>query len=162
MNELELFLQGEGDRRIELIKVAEDANAAAILAQAKRMGFAIDDVLIFIEGHDEPVVIDVVLREMGVRHRHRVHIHRCRHVRTTVHFNHETKHHEFSPHATVAAVKAWFVHAIHMSPTDASEHVLQITGTHDRPDPDLHLGSLVKHGDCAIDFTLVPRKRVEG
>jgi hypothetical protein len=162
MSELQLFLQVEGDRRIELIKLPADANAGAILAEAQRLGFAVEGVLIFVEGRDEPVTIDIVLREIGVGHRHRVHIHRCRHIATVIHFNEVTKEHAFVPHTTVGEVKKWFVGKIDMSAVDASEHVLQLTNTTDRPPVDLQLGSLVTHHHCAVDFTLVPIKRVEG
>jgi hypothetical protein len=53
------------------------------------------------------------------------------------------------------------VHELKMSPVDASEHVLQITGTTDRPDPDVQIGALVS-GCCELAFSLVPVKRVEG
>jgi len=154
MNELQLILQGEHDRRIEVITLPSDAKAEVILIEAKRLGFAIEEVLIFIEGRDEPVELDVVLRNIGVGHRH---------IETVVHCqNKPTKQRAFRPHTTVGDVKAWYVGEIHMPAVDATEHVLQITNTQDRPEPDLTIGSLVHHDHCALDFTLVPRKRVEG
>lgn len=162
MNELQLFLQIEGVRRIEVIKLPADATAELLLREARRLGLVVEDVLIFVDGRDEPVALDIVLREIGVGHHHHVHAHRCRHIEVTVHFNATTKKRAFTPHATVAQVKAWFVHAIEMPPLDAGEHVLQLTGTQDRPETDLHLGTLAQHPHCAIDFTLVPKKRVEG
>ena len=63
--------------------------------------------------------------------------------------------------ATVDEVKQWYVDKLKMSPVDATEHVLQITDTTDRPDPDVQIGALIS-GRCDVTFTLVPIKRVEG
>jgi hypothetical protein len=49
-----------------------------------------------------------------------------------------------------------------MDPGDAAEHVLQLTGTADRPDADTHIGALASCPDCRLAFDLVPLKRVEG
>jgi len=49
-----------------------------------------------------------------------------------------------------------------MSEKDASEHVLQISGTRNSLDVDIHIGTLVKHPACHVSFDLVPKVRVEG
>jgi hypothetical protein len=49
-----------------------------------------------------------------------------------------------------------------MTPQEAGEHVLQITGTKDRPDPGTHLGTLAACPDCRLAFDLVPNERVNG
>ena len=92
-----------------------------------------------------------------------MHVHRCRHVEVTVSFNGETVRHHFGPGSTVARVKHWAaVHKFKMTEAEAGEHVLQITGTHDRPAPGTHLGSLVSCPKCAIAFDLVPDQRING
>ena len=42
------------------------------------------------------------------------------------------------------------------------EHVLQIAGTKDRPDPGTHLGTITSCPACKIGFDLVPNERVNG
>jgi hypothetical protein len=49
-----------------------------------------------------------------------------------------------------------------MTPEEASEHVLQILGTQDRPSPGTHLGALTKCPHCRLAFDLVPDQRVNG
>ena len=64
---------------------------------------------------------------------------------------------------TVARVKHWAAQRkFNMSPEEASEHVLQIKGSHDRPAPGTHLGTLAACPQCAVAFDLVPDQRVNG
>jgi len=162
MTQFPLFLQFEGDERVELVSFPDTVDVAQVRAKATELGFDhLVDALVFAEGDDEPLDERRPLRDQKVGPKHRVHLHRCRQIQVTLHFVDVTKHHPFSPATTVAQVKKWFVDKIGMSPTDATEHVLQITGTTRRPSPDTHIGSLVR-GRCAIEFSLVPIKRIEG
>src|SRR5262249_49750382 len=45
----------------------------------------------------------------GIKHGCRVHVSRCRKIKTTVHFLNKTAEHEFPPGTRVRAVKAWAV-----------------------------------------------------
>jgi hypothetical protein len=120
-------------------------------------------VLIFLEDSDEPVNEAVVVREHVGPTGLKAHLHRCRHIEVDVRFNNETVHHRFGPGATIARVKRWAAeHKFGMTPEEASEHVLQIPGTQDRPSPGTHLGALTKCPDCRLAFDLVPDQRVNG
>ena len=84
----------------------------------------------------------------------KAHLHRCRHVEVAVTFNGETVHHQFGPGTTVARVKTWAAERkFGMTPQEAGEHVLQITGTKDRPDPGTHLGAIAACPDCRSPST---------
>ncbi|SRR5258706_1238904 len=164
MSHLSIFLQFEGSRAIELVELPTTASPEDIIEAAIKLGLPEAfraEALVFSEHGDKPLDRDKAFGHQGRKHKRRFIVHRCRKVEVTLHFNAETKDHAFVPAATVEHVKRWFVDKIGMTPVDASEHVLQITGTKDRPDPDVHIGTLVSH-PCALDFTLVPRKRVEG
>ena len=162
MSKFQLFLQFEGDRRVELLTFADDVDTEAVRSAAVKLGFAdLANALIFAEDIDDALEDGRPLRDQKIGHKHRLHLHRCREIKVTLNFVDVTKHHFFRPAATVDRVKRWFVKKIDMSDVDATEHVLQITGTTDRPDPDTHIGSLVS-GRCALDFSLVPLKRIEG
>lgn len=164
MSTLKLFLQFEGHRPVELIHLPETATVADVVAAARKAGLTDelkDGALVFGAEGDEPLDPSATLKAAGVRDRHRVHVHRCKKVLVTLHFSGQTEKLEFPPAATVERVKREFVRRIHMSPTDATEHVLQLCGTTDRPEPDTHIGSLVC-GCCNLCFDLVPIKRVEG
>lgn len=162
MSQFSLFLQFESDPRVELVAFSENANVADVRAKAVGLGFeALAKADVFVEGSEEPLDEKLSLASQKVGPKQRLCIHRCKKIHVTAHFADETKQHPFAPSATVAEVKTWFVDKIKMSPADATEHVLQITGTTDRPGPDTMIGSL-KTVDCAIEFSLVPIKRVEG
>jgi hypothetical protein len=99
----------------------------------------------------------------GIPHRGHVHVSRCRQVSTQVTFNGETKERKFPPAARVDRVFDWAVskRAFDLTPTDAAEHVLQITGTNIQPDLADHIGSFI--GDhCTVALSLVPKIRNEG
>lgn len=160
MSNLKLFLQFAGHRPVELLDLPGDALAGAVAAAvAARGGPAAGHV--FAAGHDAPLDPGAALAAQGVKDKDRVHVHPCEQIQVTLTFVEVTKHHPFRPFVTVAEVKAWFVDKLGMSAVDATEHVLQVTGTQDRPDPDTQIGALVASG-CALELSLVPVKRVEG
>jgi hypothetical protein len=164
MKHLQLFLQFEGDRRIELVETSPDAKLGELIVAAARAGLPDahrQGAAVFSLHRDEPLPSDATLRASGIADKDRVHVHRCRQIEVTIHFNEITKRRRFPPSATVERVKRRFVKNIGMSPVDATEHVLQLCASTDRPEPDLQIGALVS-GACALCFDFVPVKRVEG
>lgn len=97
----------------------------------------------------------------GIKHGARIHVTRCKRIKTTVHFLDKTEELEFPPGARVRAVKAQIVHTLGITPQDAADHVLQICDSVERPASDTPLHELAKEG-CAVCFDLVPEIRVEG
>jgi len=164
MSKIQLFLQFEGSRRVELIQLDSDALVADVLEAGVKLGFPDEhraEAHVFGSDNEISLKLNVPLSKQGICDKHRVHIHRCRKVEVTLHFNELTEVMPFPPAITVDHVKKRFVHAIGMSPVDATEHVLQICGSDDRPEPDTQIGTLVS-GCCSLCFNLVPIKRVEG
>ena len=163
MTNIDVFYQGEGLREIEHIEISPDHTFSVLKAVLIEKHGLETDVLIFLEDADEPVN-DLLTVEAHASHvGAKIHVHRCRHVEVSVTFNNETVHHRFGPGTTVARVKLWAAeHEFKMSPEETSEHVLQIKGTHDRPAPGTHLGTLVSCPHCKIAFDLVPDQRVNG
>jgi len=165
MTSLSIFVQAEGSNKIEIIEIDDAAPVETLIKAAKERGLLEGDetdVLIFLEEQEEPLVHAKPFVTQGGKAKDRVILHRCRRVEVSVTFNARQLERRFNPAATVARVKHWFVKEIGMPPVDASEHVLQLAGTTERPDPDTHIGTLVGKGTCSVSFTLVPRKRVEG
>jgi hypothetical protein len=164
MSTIQLFLQFEGHRDIQMLRVDANATVGELLAAAGRAGLPQDrseGAVVFAHEAESPLDPDLTLKEAGIRDKHRVHVHRCKKIEVTLHFNEVTDKLAFPPAATVEKVKKEFVKKIHMSPVDATEHVLQLCGTTDRPEPDTHIGTLVC-GCCTLCFDLVPIKRIEG
>ena len=164
MPTVQLFLQFEGHPRVELVQLDEDATVADLIEAARKAGLPDDrkeGACVFAHDAEHPLDPTLTLNADGVRDKHRVHIHRCKKVEVTLHFNERTEKLTFPPAATVDKVKKEFVKNLHMSKVDASEHVLQLCGSTERPDPDTHIGALVC-GCCTLCFDLVPIKRIEG
>jgi hypothetical protein len=168
MEDIDIFVQGEGLSRISLIRIKQDATledlVAAAIAQGAYHGINGHECLVSLEEADEPLTPGVTLTSAGIGHRSRVHLHRCRKVDVTVSFNGQQKSRAFSPAATIAWVTKWAVgkQGFDLDEVDAAEHVLQLSGTSIRPDEDAHLGTLVHNPSCVASFDLVPKQRVEG
>lgn len=165
MKTIEILIQGEHIPDIQLVEIGGDKDVGEVLVVAAkhRKSEAEGDFHVFIEGCDEPLKRDDHLLESEKGQPVRIHVHRCHRIRVDVTFNGVTKDHTFGPGTTVAAAEKWAaIAAFGMSPGDAAEHVLQLAGKTDRPEPDTHIGSLATCPDCHIAFDLVPLKRVEG
>ncbi|MBK7354469.1 MAG: hypothetical protein IPL29_12520 [Propionivibrio sp.] len=125
-------------------------------------GVAIDaDTFIFIDEAEEPLHGERHHALPGIKRGTRIYVTRCKRIKAIVRFLDKTEEQEFPPGTRVRAVKAQAVHAFHITPKDAADHVLQLCGSTERPTSDTPLHQLAK-GDCAVCFDLVPEKRVEG
>ena len=163
MATIDLFYQCEGIREVDHIEVESEQTFAEIKALLIAKHGLGAEVLIFLENGEDPVAEHEPAHKHGDSGRIKVHVHRCRHVTVTVTFNGETVEHRFSPGATVAHVKHWAAERkFGMTHEEATEHVLQIAGTHDRPPPGTHLGTLATCPHCHVAFDLVPDQRING
>jgi hypothetical protein len=108
------------------------------------------------------------LRRSPNDHGHRggghIHCHTCRRVRVTVSYNGVEKHHNFSPATTIDTARLWAVSKFGINAVDAETLILKISGVVKPPQPDAHLGDLVRaDGHCAVALELVPDEgRVNG
>ena len=162
MGSIDVFYQREGSREIEHLEVSSDATFGALRTLLlERHGLGADASL-FLEDSDEPLDGSQAIHDHAGRAGAKVHVHRCRHIEVAVTFDGQPAEHRFGPGTTVARVKKWAAEKFGMTPEDASEHVLQIAGTHDRPPPGTHLGALVTCPHCRVAFDLVPDHRVNG
>ena len=145
---------------IELKPDATFAVLKSCLAEEHRIP---DGVLLFIEDEDEPIDETVLVKDRATAKGLKVHIHRCRQVKVTVMFNGKTVECHFAPSATVARVKRWAAEKeFGMSEDEVGEHVLQIAGTHDRPVPGTHIGTLTDDKADSVSFDLVADERING
>ena len=164
MDEIEVFLQGEGIPKVVIMKVPQGGTVQDVLtAAAAQMSMAQgQEYFVFLEDGDEILSLSATLEACGIRHHGQVHIHRCRRVEVTVNFNGQTKELQFAPAATIQRIKKWAANKFELSEPDALEHTLQLCQSTDRPADTVHVGTLVAHGQCAVCFDLVPKHRVEG
>jgi hypothetical protein len=162
MKSIDIFFQREGVRDVGHLECDAEASFASIKARLVELGAATAEALLFAEDTDDPVdeaeAVGKAAGKAGVK----LHVHRCRHIEVAVTFMTRTESRNFAPGVTVANVKRWAADKFNMSKEDATEHVLQLKGTHDRPPPSTHIGALVQGLKCRVDFDLVPNERVQG
>lgn len=152
-----LFLSIETEP-LERFELDEAVVVADLLRVLEGRGRDVAELLIFKEDHHQPLDHHHPLHG----HDHPVfHAHKQREIEVQVHYNAKTFKHGFPPSATIATVTRWAVGEAGLGKAEAEEHVLQISGTRDRPALATHLGTLVHHG-CEIGFDLVRKKLVQG
>ncbi len=167
--EIQLFVQGEGVEEIQLVRIHERltlrelaGKLPAAFAEIIVSGTEVTELIFLLEDSEHELPLDKPIKDIGIKHRGRIHIHRCRKIKVSVSFNGREVAEAFPPSKTIAKVKHWADKEFGIGGIDATEHALQICGTAKRPDEDTHLGSLVRRPHCQICFDLVPKKRVEG
>lgn len=116
-------------------------------------------VHVYIEDEDDENALQALAR---VSDGLRVHLHRQKGIDVIVRYAGRDVRRTFRPSATVARVKKWAARELGITPSDAAELMLQVTGTDTRPDSDTHIGSLVRSPAKHLSFDLVPSPRVNG
>jgi hypothetical protein len=166
MEELFVFVHRQGSKRmieivvIEAMTVADLANHASLSEGYGNVLPAAD--LVFFGDSEAPASPHEHVSDCHRRHDGRIHLTKCHRIAVSVHYTHGTHSKDFPPGARIKAVKNWAVAQFNVPALDAAEHVLEIHGTKDRPNPSEPLSILV-HGDgCKLVFDLVPDIRVEG
>jgi len=158
-----IFIQVHGRPGILEAELSETATLGDLHDALTALGIEIDaETFIFIDEAEQHQHGDRHQPVANLKHGSRVHVSRCKRIKTTVHFLDKTAEHEFPPGARVRTVKEWAVHTFKMTSKDAAEHVLQICSSTKRPASDTPLHELVEGHNCALCFDLVPEKRVEG
>lgn len=116
-------------------------------------------VAVYVEDEDDEHAFDG-LTELpdGLR----VQLHRQKGVNVAVYYAGRQVQRTFRPSSTVNRIKKWAAHELGITPSDAAELALQISGTDVRPDADTHIGTLVVAPAKGISFDLVPSPRVNG
>lgn len=161
-----IYIQSELFPDIKFIEINDDAtidemkHAALALLPA---GTDMTDLKLSVEDDDDDVHhgtthVKHLKKERGIR----VHLHRCLAVKVQVRYGGQVVHHMFRPAASVGRVRMWAGEKVGMSPGDIAEHVLQIAGTTEQPDVDIHIGTLTKCPQCSVTFDLVPAHRING
>ena len=163
MKTLDLFFQGEGLSEMQHLSVESDVIFGAIKAQVIEKYDLPTDVLLFAEDVDDPLDDGACAINHAGTAGLKLHLNRCAKVEVLVTFNGETVHCRFSPSATVGRIKKQVAKLdFKMSDEEAGEHVLQISGTHNRPAPGTHIGVLSPPRVCEVKFDLIPDERVNG
>jgi hypothetical protein len=157
-----VFAQSEFLSDVQALEVEHAVGGAglreALLAALPR-NTEVNGLQVYIEDSDDEHAIDNLSE---IPHGLRVHLHRLKGIDLTVRYAGHDVRRTFRPSATILRVKRWATHELGISPSDAAELMLQISGTDQRPDPDTHIGALVKFPNKALCLDLVPSARVNG
>lgn len=155
------FLQSELIADVEVIEVDSSAGHETLheLCLLKAGAPRGEHFLLFIEDDDD----DLAVAKLGaIPDGLRLHLHRLKGIDVVVKYSGRDARRTFRPSATITRIKRWATHELHIEPSDALELMMQIHGTEQRPDGDIHVGSLVKYPSHHIAFDLVPSPRVNG
>ena len=166
MGHIKVFVQGEGIKDVVIVEVLESAFVQDLISAAFEKGIPQGDgeqlAVVFLEDLEDPLDSALSLVDAGIGARQHVHVHRIQKIQVTVSFNGLQKSRVFAPSITVGKVKKWAAKEFGMTKEDSVEHALQISGSTEKPDEHMHIGSLVSFPDRQLLFDLVPKVRVEG
>lgn len=157
-----IFAQSELLSDVRAVEVDQNAGGAGVrqaLLAILPPGPELQSLLFYVEDSDDERAIEKLTEiPQGLR----VHLHRLKGVDVAVRYAGRDVRRTFRPSATLMRVKRWATHEFGIAPSDAAELMLQISGTDQRPDPDTHIGTLVKFPNKTLCLDLVPSTRVNG
>ncbi len=158
---VKVFLQSELLSDIEVVEVESDGGHTALRAAclAKISQQPDEKVFLFVEDEDDEHALEKLAQiDEGLR----IHLHRLKSIDVIVYYAGRDVRRSFRPSTTVGRVKKWATHEMGVAASDAAELMLQIKGADNRPDADIHIGTLVKAPEHTLEFDLVPSPRVNG
>ncbi|MDX6530190.1 MAG: hypothetical protein QOH41_2480 [Blastocatellia bacterium] len=162
MPKLTLFVQIQGAPKVIEVAVNENLTESELHQALVDAGISPGpDQFVFIDESEEPIAKDQK-RLVEVKQGTRVHVARCRRIKTTVNYLERTIEQDFAAGARVRSVKKWAMKEFELDKKDAAEHVLQLCKSTERPSSDTPLHALVQANNCVLCFDLVPEIRVEG
>jgi hypothetical protein len=150
-------LEVEDRKTVEVIEV-EGGSLDAVLREVRALA-ALEDLHVFERDKDEPIGLEIEQRKVLSLHGHR-----CRKVIVTVHWNHETKEHEFAPSAHIHRVLLWAISkkGFNLDDTAKAKANLILPGADEPLPKDAVIGSFVKHGECAVTLELTLKDFTNG
>lgn len=158
-----VFIQIHGKSEIHETELPIDPTVGDLHDALAKLGVTLDaDTVVFIDEHDDHDHGERKAPLKRIKRGSRIHVSRCRRIKTTIHYLERTIEHPFSPGTRVRTIKAWVVEKLKIDEKDAGEHVLRICNSTREPSTDTPLHELTEQGQCSVCFDFVPVKRVEG
>ncbi len=161
MSKVHVFLQSEFLADVEALQLDASCGPAVLTAEclARLRDKPQEPVFLFIEDEDDEQAVQKIDRiPDGLR----VHLHRLKGIDVIVRYAGREVRRAFRPSTTVGRVKTWATAELGIPQADAAELMLQVSGTNNRPDADVHVGALAHGPQREISFDLVPSPRVNG
>jgi hypothetical protein len=159
---VQIFVQSEALTDVEVLELPDIKGFKELRSACLGLlpaSVEVESFLLFVEDRDEDGMVEAI--ELDVEEI-RVHLHRLKEIDVRVRYGGREVRRSFRPSATIARIKRWSAQHLGIPPADAAELMLQVAGTSERPDDDIHVGTLVKAPHHSITFDLVPSPRVNG
>jgi len=170
-NKLEIFLHLP-NKRPTVVPAEPTETLRTLLSRLDVGNDGTQDILVFVgecdhaltEGEDshKPADLDLTLADLELDKHHHLHCSRCPEIDTFIHFSEKELNRKFSPATTVEAATRWARENLRLDAAAASEFILQLTGTQEKPRSSQHLGELVQGGECKLSFELVKEMTPQG
>ena len=170
-NELEVFVHLPG-KRPRVVPAEPTETLRNLLSRLEVGNEGAHDILVFVgecdhaltKGEDshQPADLDLSLADLELDKHHHLHCSRCPEIDTFIHFSGKELNRKFSPATTVEVATRWARMNLRLDAAAASEFVLQLSGTEDKPRSSQHLGELVQGGECKLSFELVKEMTPQG
>jgi hypothetical protein len=159
--QVQVFLQSEVLRDVEVLEIDTAASHTELrrVCLGRLESVPTEEIFLFIEDDDEEHPFE---KHECIPEGLRIHLHRLKVIEVTVRYAGRDVRRPFRPSATVGRIKNWSTHELGIGPSDASELMLQVSGTENRPDPDAHVGALVTFPQHRLTFDAVPSPRING
>jgi hypothetical protein len=120
---------------------------------AAEHGQLFEELIIIRDGMEEPLDHRELV-DHDYPHQHRHHVHQRHPVDVTVHYQSESRHHEFRRHDTLEPVLDWSIRVFNIDPTMAAEFELTLVGSADELPLSEHVGHLAGKDD-KLELNLV-------
>ncbi|CAJ0779364.1 hypothetical protein [Ralstonia chuxiongensis] len=155
-----IFYQKEGSRQVHTL---EATGHIALVEIVRLVAGGVDvDIKVFEEDGDMALTEEVLVEVLRSKPHPKLHFHRHHELKVTVHFNGREISRTAPPSMTIHRLKQWADDKFDIDAAHAPEHVLQLSGTTERPAGSVHLGTLTQKHECRVSFDLVPNERFQG
>ncbi|MDR5765834.1 MULTISPECIES: hypothetical protein [unclassified Caballeronia] len=155
-----IFYQKEDSRHVHKLEIPEHVTLIEIV-RAVSGGVEID-LKVFEEDGDVVLTEEMLIEVVRSKPHPKLHFHRQHELKVTVHFNGREMTREAPPSMTIHRLKHWADDKFGIDAMHAAEHVLQVSGTTERPAASVHLGTLTPKHQHHVSFDLVPNERFQG
>ncbi len=155
-----IFYQKEDSRQVHTLEVPEHITLVEIVRSVA--GGVEVDLKVFEEDGDVVLTEEMLVEILRSKPHPKLHFHRHHELKVTVHFNGREITRTAPPAMTIHCLKQWADDKFEIDAAHAPEHVLQLSGTTERPAGSTHLGTLTHKHQHHVSFDLVPNERFQG
>ncbi len=155
--ETKIIIDGEGLSDVEVMVIPEGSTGREVVRIiATKTGIGIDEALLFVEDSDEPLDLDLIIKEDQAAHTIH-HVHRARRVNVSVHYQNKIKTEAFSPSTRIQVVLDWAVspQGFNIDPAIAPEMELSLHGETKELPKQAHIGRYVRHPHHELSLDLI-------